>query len=153
LRICENNVTIDITLENLKRKKEMQIKKIDYNFTVCKVKDYSLVNMDDEYCFIGKTDEEKSLVCRTENVPDNVIEQEKGWKAFRIQGILDFSLIGVLSKISTLLAENNIGIFVVSTFNTDYVFVKEEKIFEALQILANEGYQVVKEVDDIEINE
>lgn len=130
----------------------MEIKKIDYNFTVCKVKDYSLVNMDDEYCFIGKTDEEKSLVCRTENVPDNVIEQEKGWKAFRIQGILDFSLIGILSKISTLLAENNIGIFVVSTFNTDYVFVKEEKIFEALQILANEGYQIVKEVDDIEIN-
>ncbi len=131
----------------------MEIKKIDYDFTVCKVKDYTLVNMDDEYCFIGKTDEEKSLVCRTENVPDNVIEQEKGWKAFRIQGILDFSLIGILSKISTLLAENNIGIFVVSTYNTDYVFVKEDKIVEALQILANEGYRVVKEIDDIEINE
>ncbi len=58
----------------------MEIKKIDYDFTVCKVQDYTLVNMDDEYCFIGKTDEEKSLVCRTENVPDNVIEQEKGWK-------------------------------------------------------------------------
>lgn len=121
----------------------MEIKKIDYDFTVCKVKDYTLVNMDDEYCFIGKTDEEKSLVCRTENVPDNVIEQENGWKAFRIQGILDFSLIGVLSKIAALLAKNNIGIFVVSTYNTDYVFVKEEKIFEALQLLADAGYRIV----------
>lgn len=121
----------------------MEIKKIDYDFTVCKVKDYTLVNMEDEYCFVGKTDEEKSLVCRTENVPKNVIEQESGWKAFRIQGILDFSLIGVLSKISTLLAEKNIGIFVVSTYNTDYVFVKEEKFFEALQILSNAGYQIV----------
>lgn len=125
------------------KEKEMEIKKIDYDFTVCKVKDYTLVNMDGAYCFIGKTDEEKSLVCRTENVPDNVIEQEDGWKAFRIQGILDFSLIGVLSKISTLLAENNIGIFVVSTYNTDYVFVKEEKIFVALQLLADAGYQIV----------
>lgn len=125
------------------KEKEMEIKKIDYDFTVCKVKDYTLVNMDDAYCFIGKTDEEKSLVCRTENVPDNVIEQEDGWKAFRIQGILDFSLIGVLSKIATLLAENNIGIFVVSTYNTDYVFVKEEKILEALQLLADAGYQIV----------
>lgn len=121
----------------------MEIKKIDYDFTVCKVKDYTLVNMDDAYCFIGKTDEEKSLVCRTENVPDNVIEQENGWQAFRIQGILDFSLIGVLSKISTLLAENNIGIFVVSTYNTDYVFVKKEKILAALQLLADAGYQIV----------
>ncbi len=128
---------------DLIRKKEMEIKKIDYDFTVCKVKDYMLVNMDDEYCFIGKTDEEKSLVCRTENVPDNVIEQENGWKAFRIQGILDFSLIGVLSKIAALLAKNNIGIFVVSTYNTDYVFVKEEKIFEALQLLADAGYRIV----------
>ena len=78
-----------------------------------------------------------------DKVPDNVIEQENGWKAFRIQGILDFSLIGVLSKISTLLAENNIGIFVVSTYNTDYIFVKEDRIFEALQLLANDGYRIV----------
>lgn len=127
----------------IKMEKEMEIKRIDYDFTVCKVKDYTLVNMEDAYCFIGKTDEEKSLVCRTGNVPKNVIEQENGWKAFRIQGILDFSLIGVLSKIAALLAENNIGIFVISTYNTDYIFVKEEKVFEALQLLADAGYRIV----------
>lgn len=127
----------------IKMEKGMEIKKIDYDFTVCKVKDYTLVNMEDAYCFIGKTDEEKSLVCRTGNVPENVIEQENGWKAFRIQGILDFSLIGVLSKIAALLAENNIGIFVISTYNTDYIFVKEEKVFEALQLLDDAGYRIV----------
>lgn len=127
----------------IKMEKGMEIKKIDYDFTICKVKDYTLVNMEDAYCFIGKTDEEKSLVCRTGNVPENVIEQENGWKAFRIQGILDFSLIGVLSKIAVLLAENNIGIFVISTYNTDYIFVKEEKVFEALQLLADAGYRIV----------
>lgn len=121
----------------------MEIKKIDYEFTVCKVRDYTLVNLEDEYCFTGKTDDENSLVCRTDKVPDNVVEQENGWNAFRIKGVLDFSLVGVLSKISALLAGNNIGIFVVSTYNTDYIFVKKEKMSEALQVLADNGYRIV----------
>ncbi|HHZ14325.1 MAG TPA: ACT domain-containing protein, partial [Clostridiales bacterium] len=98
----------------------MEIKKIDKEFSVCKVENYSQTNMDAEYVFVGKTDEEKSLVCLTKDVPDNVIERDDGWKAFRIQGILNFSLIGILSKISGLLADNGIGIFAVSTYNTDY---------------------------------
>lgn len=76
----------------------MEIKKIDYDFSVCKVEDYSRVNLDAEYSFVGKTDEEKSLVCITEDIPPNVIERDDGWKAFRIQGVLDFSLIGILSE-------------------------------------------------------
>ena len=96
----------------------MEIKRLKYDFSVCKVADYSKVNLESDYCFIGKTDEEKSLVCLTEEVPDNAVECDDGWKAFRIQGVLDFSLIGILSKISTLLAENKIGIFAVSTYNT-----------------------------------
>lgn len=86
----------------------MEIKKIDQDFSVCKVVDYSLVNLNAEYSFIGKTDEEKSLVCITSDVPANVIERDDGWKGFRIQGILDFSLIGILSKIAEILAENSI---------------------------------------------
>lgn len=73
----------------------MEIKKINHDFSVCKVADYSLVNLNAEYCFIGKTDEEKSLVCITGDVPANVTQRDDGWKGFRIQGILDFSLIGI----------------------------------------------------------
>ena len=116
---------------------------MDNSFTVCKVQDYSLVSLEDEYCFIGKTDEENSLVCKSESVPDNVIEREDGWKAFRIQGVLDFSLIGILSKISTILAENGIGIFAVSTYNTDYILVKKENFDRALVLLEAEGYMIV----------
>ena len=105
----------------------MEIKKMNYDFSICKVENFSHVNLDSDYCFIGKTDEEKSLVCITADVPANVIEQDDGWKAFRIQGVLNFSLIGILSKISRILADNNIGIFVVSTYNTDYVLTKKEK--------------------------
>lgn len=122
----------------------MEIKKIDYDFSVCKVADYSLVNLDSEYSFIGKTDEEKSLVCITEDVPSNVTEREDGWKAFRIQGVLDFSLIGILSEISGILAENKIGIFAISTFNTDYVLTKKENYQRALDVLISSGYQITE---------
>ena len=121
----------------------MEIQTINYNFSVCKVKDYSQVDFNCEYCFVGKTDEEKSLVCITENIPDNVIEREDGWKAFRIQGILDFSLIGILAKLSSILAENNIGIFAISTFNTDYILMKHENYERALNILSSAGYRVI----------
>ncbi len=120
----------------------MEIKKIDHDFSVCKVEDYSFVDLDTEYSFIGKTDEEKSLVCLTGDVPPNVTEREDGWRAFRIQGILDFSMIGVLSGISEILAENEIGIFVVSTFNTDYVLTKKEDYPKALEALGNAGYKI-----------
>ncbi|MCD7860099.1 MAG: ACT domain-containing protein [Firmicutes bacterium] len=120
----------------------MVLKMLGDNFTVCKVEDFSLVNMDAEYYFAGKTDEEKSLVCLTADVPSNVIERDDGWKGFRIQGVLDFSLIGVLSKISTILAREGISIFAVSTYNTDYVLLKEENYQKALDILEQSGYSI-----------
>lgn len=121
----------------------MEIKKIDHDFSVCKVADYSQVDLTSEFCFTGKTDEELSLVCITADVPANTTVCDDGWKAFRIQGILDFSLIGILSKISALLAENGIGIFAVSTYNTDYIMTKRENYEKALAVLAEAGYDIV----------
>lgn len=126
----------------------IQIKQIDGDFSVCKVTDYSQVNLDAQYCFLGKTDEENSLVCLTEDVPNNAAVRDDGWKAFRIQGVLDFSLIGILAEISTLLAESRIGIFAVSTYNTDYILTKRDNYDKALQVLADAGYmQPRNEVD------
>lgn len=121
----------------------MEIKKIDHNFLVCQVEDYSLVNLNSEYSFIGKTDEEKSLVCITDEVPANVIQRDDGWKAFRIQGVLDFSLIGILAKIAAALADNGISIFAVSTYNTDYVLMKKENYQKALDVLKALGYMII----------
>lgn len=56
----------------------MEIKKIDEEFSVCQVEDYTYANLDSEYCFIGKTDEEKSLVCPVSEVPANVIKRDDG---------------------------------------------------------------------------
>lgn len=120
----------------------MEIQTIDRAFSVCRLADFSSVNLESDYCFTAKTDEERSLVCPTENVPENTTQREDGWKAFRIRGVLDFSLIGILSKISTLLAENNIGIFAISTYNTDYILVKESQYSKALETLSNAGYKI-----------
>ena len=70
--------------------------------------------------------------------------RDDGWKAFRIQGVLDFSLIGILSKITTLLAENGVGIFAVSTYNTDYILVKAAQFEKALTVLAHAGYEIAR---------
>lgn len=122
----------------------MEIKIIDRKFSICKVENYNTININDEYVFIGKTDEENSLVCETNKVPNNATHIDNGWKAFRIQVVLDFSLIGMLSKISTLLAENKIGIFAISTYNTDYILTKEENFQKAIDILEKNNYKIIK---------
>ena len=121
----------------------MELKKIPYDLTVCKVADASSFDLTKDFYFIGKTDEELSLVIPTEETPAETTERDDGWRAFRIQGVLDFSLIGILSKISGLLADAKIGIFAVSTYNTDYVLVKRENYEKALAVLADAGYQIV----------
>lgn len=120
----------------------MLIHRIQADFSICKVADYSEVHFDDSFFFMSKTDEENSLVCMTRSKPKNIIECDDGWKAFRIEGTLDFSLIGILSRISVILAESKIGIFAVSTYNTDYILVKEDRFDQALDALRAAGYEI-----------
>jgi len=121
----------------------MELKKLDDILTVCKVASESDIDLNKDFYFLAKTDEEYSLVCITEDTPANTLERDDGWKGFRIQGKLDFSLIGILSRLAGILAENKIGIFAVSTFNTDYILVKEENFERALKALASAGYDIV----------
>ena len=109
-------------------------------FSVCKVVDYSQIDLERPFVFTGATDEERSLVCPTCNVPANTVERNDGWRAFRIEGTLDFSLIGILAGISKCLADNNIGIFAISTYNTDYIFTQSADFDHALMVLKNAGY-------------
>ena len=76
--------------------------------------------------------------------PNVIQKRDDGWKAFRIQGILDFSLIGILSRIAGIFAENEIGIFAVSTFNTDYILTKKENYDKALEALKQAGYEIIE---------
>ena len=122
----------------------MEIKKIRSDFSVCKVTDYSLVNLNAAYVFTGKTDGEKSLVCTTSDVPPNVLQRDDGWKAFRIQSVLDFSLIGILARIAGILADHGIPIFAISTYDTDYILVKQDHFQRASDALERSGYKMVE---------
>lgn len=115
---------------------------LPHDFSVCKVPSLDPDLLRDPFCFVGKTDEELSLVCLTRSAPGNAAERDDGWKAFRIDGILDFSLIGILSRISGVLADARVGIFAVSTYNTDYVLIKRENETRAKQALRDAGYEV-----------
>lgn len=122
----------------------MKLKIIDGDFTICKIGDASQVNFNDRFCFLGKTDEEFSLVCQTAFTPEYTNAREDGWKAFRVDGVLDFSLTGVLAEISSVLAEESISVFAVSTYNTDYFFIKEAAFQTALSALKRQGYEILE---------
>ena len=122
----------------------MELRELSYELTVCKVESVDSINLADGFLFVAKTEDEISLVCETGQVPDATIEREDGWRGLVISGKLDFSLVGILSRISTALAENGIGIFAVSTYNTDYILVKAENLERAESTLAAAGYDVTQ---------
>lgn len=122
----------------------MKLRKLPYDLTVCKVVKLSDFDQTADFFFIGKTDEELSVVFLTKDVPERTVVRSDGWRGFRIEGTLDFALVGILSKLSAILAQNKIGIFAVSTFNTDYILVKNEDYERAMDVLAAEGYEIVK---------
>lgn len=93
--------------------------------------------------FLAITDDEISVVLPTENVPDNTLSREDDWRAFKIEGVLDFSLVGILANISSLLAKEDISIFAISTYNTDYVLVKESNFKKATHVLRQNQYEVL----------
>ena len=120
----------------------MKLQRLPQELTACKVRSIADINLTADFFFIGRTDEELSLVCETKDAPAATVEREDGWRGFRIEGVLDISLIGILSKISSILAENGIGIFAASTFNTDYVLVKADNFEKAALALEASGYVV-----------
>jgi len=121
----------------------VKLERLPHALTVCKVASVTDIDFDSSFFFVGKTDEEISLVCMTDRTPATTVDREDGWRAFRIVGTLDFSLIGVLSKISGVLADAGIGIFAVSTYNTDYILTKDADFERAMEALTAAGYNVV----------
>ena len=122
----------------------MTLQVLPQTFTVCQIADVSAVDFSREFVFFTKSDEERSLVCESAFAPANTIAREDGWRAFRASGVLEFSLVGILAKLSGLLAQEGISIFAVSTFNTDYILVKEASFPSALAALAGAGYAILE---------
>ena len=95
-----------------------------------------------EICSVTRTIDELSLVCSEEAVPPEV-RSERGWRALKVQGPLDFSLTGVLAALAAPLAAASIPIFALSTYDTDYVLVAGRDLTRAAEALMQAGHTVV----------
>lgn len=89
--------------------------------------------LDSEFCSITKTKDEISIVTSCKTYFEN-LKSNKDWQGFKVEGILDFSLIGIINDITKPLKDKEISVFVISTFNTDYIFVKKESFQKAIEI-------------------
>ena len=96
--------------------------------------------------FAAHTDSEFSLVCESRFAPQGHCAREDGWRAFRVAGQLDFSLVGILARITDVLGKGGISVFCVSTFDTDYVLVKSEKLGAAVDHLSRAGYEFISSI-------
>jgi putative acetyltransferase len=118
-------------------RRPLRIRILGGTYAVCKLaataamppwaKDGALVS-------VTRTTEELSIVCRAEDVPEGVA-CERGWRCLRVAGTMPFSLVGVVASLTTPLANAGVGVFVLSTFDTDYLLVKAEDLEKALSAL------------------
>ena len=93
---------------------------------------------------IIRTLDEISIVCDMHNVlPGSKVDSD--WRAFKVHGPLPFELLGVLATLSQILAQAGISIFVLSTYDTDYLLIKESKVKSAINALSNAGHTVIGE--------
>jgi hypothetical protein len=94
-----------------------------------------------QFFSITRTAEELSVICPHNLVPDG-IRCERGWRCFRVAGTMDFTMIGVVASLVTPLAEAAVSVFVVSTFDTDYLLVKENDLTRAMAALRAARHEV-----------
>ena len=93
---------------------------------------------------ITRTVHELSVVCAEHLVPSDV-QCERGWRCLAVKGPLDFALTGILAGLAAPLAEAGISIFAISTFDTDYLLVKQPYLQQAVEVLVRSGYIVHRE--------
>jgi len=91
---------------------------------------------------VTRTVEELSIVAPEGSVPSDW-NATRGWRALKILGPLDFDLVGVLASLSTTLAQARVSIFAISTYNTDYVLVRETDLDKAKDALSDSGHAFV----------
>jgi hypothetical protein len=94
-----------------------------------------------EFCSITRTADELSIVCSQDLVPDGT-RCEREWRCLRVAGAMPFELLGVVAGLTAPLAAAGLSVFVLSTFDTDYLLVKQPQWAAALEVLGRQGYAI-----------
>lgn len=115
----------------------IELQLLDLNLAIAKLSEFD--NLDEiiakaKFASFTKTEDEFSLVIDIKNLPNHQFVNE-GWRAFKIIGPLDFSLVGIIQQVIRPLSKNGISIFTISTFETDYILVKKEQVERAVDVL------------------
>ncbi len=114
------------------------------HFAICRLSPHADIpawGKNTELYSITRSRDELSIVCFNENVPLD-IEADRDWRALRADGPLDLSLVGILVSLLRPLAEAEISVFAISTYDTDYVLVREKFLSQAISVLKKEGYSI-----------
>lgn len=90
---------------------------------------------------ITRTEDELSIVCPQINVPKGIVCNQ-GWSCLKVKGPLDLSLTGIISSIATTLEAEGMSLFSISTYDTDYVMVKEKDLEKAILALTEAGQKI-----------
>lgn len=117
-------------------------------YAICKCnRDTSLSTMffPADFYSVARTKDELSIVCKQSDVPENVNDINKDWKILQIADPLDFSLVGIIADITTILKKNNLPVFTISTFTTDYFLVKDHHLNKATEALKSYGHTITFE--------
>lgn len=125
--------------------KKLTMSLMKEKFAVCRMSPAEAVpawGQKSDFFSITKTIDELSGVCYERDVPEGV-QCEKDWKVLKIEGPLDFSLVGILASISTVLAQNEVSIFAISTYDTDYMLVRDKDLQKAVEALEEDGYEII----------
>ena len=120
----------------------LKIELLDCRLSVCRYAEVPEGLPREGFLSVTRTGDEVSVVCETGRAPSGPQACEDGWSALKVLGPLDFSLVGILAGISTMLAEAGIPLFALSTYDTDYILVKEGDLRSAIEALRAGGCEV-----------
>ncbi len=121
----------------------MDLQLINREFSICKIEKMDTDLLEKEFVFIGKSDHELSIICETKLIPENIVQVEHGWSCFRIAEDAAFEKYGMIAFLSKIIAGEKTGILVVATYDTDYIFVKENKLSDVKRALELNGCKFI----------
>ncbi len=123
----------------------LALQAVSGTFAVCKLGSKEAVPAwaTGEFVSVTRTADELSIVCPAGVVPEG-IACERGWRCLRVAGAMPFSAVGILASLTIPLAEAKIGLFAISTFDTDYLLVKENDFASAVAALRETGHTVAE---------
>lgn len=117
----------------------MLLQIIDKDFSVYKVKELTADILKQEFTFIGNTENERSVISESRFVPEETLSIESGWKCFRIAEDASFEKYGMIAFLANIISGQKTSTLVVGTYDTDYLFIKEEKFDQVIQALKDNG--------------